>query len=232
MVAPTFRGIAQLGQTFTASPGTWTPSGSTVTFRWVVVADTVKGDDPTAPLRAHRCRPRQVHPRPGDRQPPGMASLLSVGRPQCGRGRRAVTAPATDHRDHLRRATWVEGTLRVGRWRGCPGLSGSERGDLQVPGYLGGEAIADATHRRQTVRTPYVEAADRQAQAQGRGSRTRHRVDEADGTDPTLNRATSHVRRRPGGHLWATVPRGLLTPPLPFGLFIFIELSEWIFLNG
>ena len=45
-------------------------------------------------------------------------------------------------------------------------------------------------------------------------------------------RPRDHVRRSPSGHLWATVPRGPLTPPLPFGLFIFIELSEWIFLNG
>ena len=36
----------------------------------------------------------------------------------------------------------------------------------------------------------------------------------------------------PGDHLSATDPRGLLTPPLPFGLFILIELTEWIFLNG
>jgi hypothetical protein len=40
------------------------------------------------------------------------------------------------------------------------------------------------------------------------------------------------VRLDVRGHLSATDPRGPLTPLRPFGLFILIELSEWIFLNG
>ena len=59
----------------------------------------------------------------------------------------------------------------------------------------------------------------------GQSGRSRPRAHRTKGTQLV-------VPGHPGGHLWATDPRGPLTPPPPFGLFIFIELSEWIFLNG
>ncbi len=50
IAAPTIGGTAQVGQPLTASAGSWTPSGIAVTYRWVVGADTVPGDDPTGPV--------------------------------------------------------------------------------------------------------------------------------------------------------------------------------------
>jgi hypothetical protein len=45
--APTIGGVPQVGQTLTAAPGTWSPSSTTVAYRWVVGDDTTPNDDPT-----------------------------------------------------------------------------------------------------------------------------------------------------------------------------------------
>lgn len=45
--APTISGAAQVGQTLTAVPGTWSPASTTVAYRWVVGDDTIPTDDPT-----------------------------------------------------------------------------------------------------------------------------------------------------------------------------------------
>ncbi|CUR56639.1 exported hypothetical protein [metagenome] len=45
--APTITGVAQVGQTLTAAPGTWSPASTTVAYRWVVGDDTTPNDDPT-----------------------------------------------------------------------------------------------------------------------------------------------------------------------------------------
>ena len=45
--SPTISGAAQVGQPLTAAPGTWQPTNTTVTYRWVVGDDTSPADDPT-----------------------------------------------------------------------------------------------------------------------------------------------------------------------------------------
>lgn len=47
LTPPTLSGTPQVGEVLTAAAGTWAPSETTVTFRWVVGADTSPGDDPT-----------------------------------------------------------------------------------------------------------------------------------------------------------------------------------------
>jgi hypothetical protein len=48
--APSISGPVEVGKPLTASPGTWTPAGIALAYRWVVGADSDPTDDPTGPV--------------------------------------------------------------------------------------------------------------------------------------------------------------------------------------
>jgi hypothetical protein len=159
LVAPTITGTAQVGQSLTASPGSWSPAGTAVTYRWIVGADTVPGDDPTGPvyvptaadvgktLRVHTtgtlpgwldgsatsAPTSPVSPAPGTAPPPAPAPVAFLVRPR------------------------VKGTLEVGQVvRVSHGIWKPHEVVLKYQWYVGGKAITDATHRRLALTTKYV----------------------------------------------------------------------------
>lgn len=158
VVAPTVSGIAQVGQTLTASPGTWTPSGTTVTFRWVVGADSVPGDDPTGPTYVPTAADLGKSIRvQATGSYPGWGPASAWSGPTAAVAAAPVTAPApsTAITDVVRPR--VKGMLRVGQVvRVSRGVWKPSEVTFRYQWYLGGKAIADATHRRLTLRTPYV----------------------------------------------------------------------------
>ena len=148
-VAPTISGTARVGHSLSASPGTWSPSGTPITYRWVVGTDDVPSDDPTGPTYVPTVADvGQVIRVYAIGTAPGWPPVSASSSPTALVRRAAITCEVRPR---------VKGTLRVGQVvRVSHGLWKPGEVTLKYQWYLGGRAITDATHRRLTVRTRHV----------------------------------------------------------------------------
>ena len=163
LVAPTISGVARVGDSLSASPGTWTPSGTPITYRWVVGSDNVPGDDPTGPTYVPTAADvGQVIRVYAIGTYPGWPPVSASSSPTAPVLAAPVTtplppppAPAVTLTCEVRPR--VKGTLRVGQVvRVSQGVWKPSEVTFRYQWYLGGKAITDATHRRLTLKTRYV----------------------------------------------------------------------------
>jgi hypothetical protein len=152
---PTISGTAQVGQRLTASPGTWKPTNSTLSYRWVVGDDTSPTDDPTGsvyvPTSADVGRTIRVQVTgtytdelgwvPGSAWSTPTAVVVSPP---------PVVVPAPPGMSIVVRPR-VKGEPRVGEvLRVDPGRWTPKPTSLKYQWYAKGKAIKGATHRKFT----------------------------------------------------------------------------------
>jgi hypothetical protein len=153
---PAVTGKAQVGQSLTASAGTWSPLGTTVSYRWVVGADTVAGDDPTGPV---------YWPTPADvgktirvyatGTRPGWLAGSASSNPTAAVAAAPVTSPPAAVTYLVRPR--VKGTVQVGHVvRVSKGVWKPVTVAFEYQWYAGGKAITHATHRRLTLTDTYA----------------------------------------------------------------------------
>lgn len=153
---PSVTGKAQVGQSLTASAGTWTPLGTTVSYRWIVGADTMASDDPTGavywPTPADVGKTIRVYAT-GTRS--GWLAGSAYSNPTAAVVASPVTTPPAAVTYLVRPR--VKGTLQVGHVvRVSKGVWHPTTVTLKYQWYAGGKAITDATHRRLTLTAKYA----------------------------------------------------------------------------
>ncbi|MGF9754273.1 carboxypeptidase regulatory-like domain-containing protein [Microvirga sp. 0TCS3.31] len=145
--APSISGTPQVGQTLTAAPGTWQPTDTTVTYRWIVGDDVSPGDDPrgatyvpTAQDLGKTIRVEATGTRGAGWTP---ATVLSAPTAPV------AAAPVVVLRVVNDRLPRIKGTLRAGRTvRVTTGTWTPYPQKLRFRWYAGKKAIAGATHQR------------------------------------------------------------------------------------
>ena len=131
-----------------------------------------------------------------------MGGWLGVVEPHRGRGRgtRDDTASAAPLRSPIVVRPRIKGTLEVGQVvRVSKGVWKPAAVTFKYQWYAGAKAITDATHRRLTLTAKYVgKRLTVRVKAKAAGYDRGHRVDQANGSDQTLNRAVAARPTSPG----------------------------------
>jgi hypothetical protein len=160
--APTIAGVAQVGQTLTAVPGTWSPASTTVAYRWVVGDDTTPSDDPTGATYVPTAQDvgKTIRVEATGTRGPGWTPATAWS---------AATAPVTvvpvavpvptpvvrtfTHGERPR----IKGKLRVGRTvRVTTGTFTPSPTTVSVAWYANGKVIKNATKKRLTLKKKYL----------------------------------------------------------------------------
>jgi hypothetical protein len=154
--APTITGVAQVGQTLSAAAGTWQPSDTTVTYRWVVGDDTSPADDligstyvPTAEDVGRTIRVQATGTRGAGWVPASAWSAATAPIAPMVVAEPVPSIPTVTN-DRLPR---IKGTFRVGRTvRVTTGDWTPYPQNLTFAWYAGGKLIKGAIHRRLTLK--------------------------------------------------------------------------------
>lgn len=154
--APTIAGVAQVGQTLTAAPGTWSPASTTVAYRWVVGDDTTPNDDPTGAtyvptaqdigktIRVEATGTRGAGWTPATAWSAATAPVVAAPVP--------VPTPVVRTFTHGDRPR-IEGKLRVGRTvRVTTGTFTPSPTTVGFVWYANGKVIKNATKKRLTLK--------------------------------------------------------------------------------